>query len=45
MVRLFDLFPSLVFTPHRDRSLIIAAVNDASEAEKVILFLYLNSAI
>jgi hypothetical protein len=48
MVRLIVLFPSLAFTPHRDRCPIIA-VNDAGDAEKNgrvdLLFLFLNSVI
>lgn len=45
MVRLFVHFPSLAFTPHRDRCPIIA-VNDAGDAERVdLLFLFLNSVI
>jgi hypothetical protein len=48
MVRLFVPFPSLAFTPHRDRCPIIA-VNDAGDAEKRervdLLFLFLNSVI
>jgi len=48
MVRLFVLFPSLAFTPHRDRCPIIP-VNDAGDAGKseraVLLFLFLISVI
>lgn len=48
MVRLLVLFPSLAFTPHRDRCPIIA-VNDAGDAENSermdLLFLFLNSVI
>lgn len=45
MVRLFVPFPSLAFTPHRDRCLIIA-VNDAGDTEcGDLLFFFLISAI